>query len=109
MLMRVIRPLPQPLPPGRGAQPRSVATTERICSPLLGRGAGGEGSPYSTSTNSVTTLLLVKVVLVGRLRPRLFLGNDIPLHQVLKILVQRLHPELLPGLDRGIHLRNLVF
>ena len=46
-------------------------------------------------------------VLVGGLRARLGNRDDVALHEVLQVLVERLHAERPAGLDRGVHLRDL--
>src|SRR3990172_5614622 len=65
-------------------------------------------------SRSITCLLVpVEVplagerVLVSRLAARFGRGNDISLHKVLQILIERLHAELLAGLDGRVHLRHL--
>src|SRR5207247_10951720 len=49
-----------------------------------------------------------KVVLVGGLASRLGRGDDVAPHQFLQVLVEGLHAVLLPRLDGGVHLRDLV-
>src|SRR5437667_2353796 len=49
-----------------------------------------------------------KIVLVGSLAARLGRGDDVAPHQFLQVLVECLHAELLPRLDGGVHLRDLV-
>src|SRR3546814_226751 len=47
-------------------------------------------------------------ILVRRLGARFTQRNDIPAHEILQVLVQRLHAYILACLDGGIHLCNLV-
>src|SRR6266850_1510009 len=49
-----------------------------------------------------------EVVLVRGLAARLGRGDDIAPHQFLQVLVEGLHAKLLPRLDGGVHLRDLV-
>src|SRR6267378_1205395 len=49
-----------------------------------------------------------EIVLVRGLAPSLGRGNDVAPHQVLQVLVEGLHAEGLAGLDRRVHLRDLV-
>src|SRR5215467_5196879 len=49
-----------------------------------------------------------EVVLVGRLASRLAGRDHVAPHELLEILVQSLHAGLLAGLDRRVHLRDLV-
>src|SRR3990172_4563619 len=52
--------------------------------------------------------LSLEGVLVGSLGARLVDANEIALDQFLQVLVERLHADLRAGLDRRIHLRDLV-
>src|SRR5689334_4224460 len=49
-----------------------------------------------------------EIVLVGRFPARLASRDHVAPHQFLEILVERLHAEGLAGLDRRVHLRDLV-
>src|SRR6185437_13527290 len=46
-------------------------------------------------------------VLVGGLAARFGDRDEVAFDEVLQVLVERLHAERLPGLDRGVHLRHL--
>src|SRR5487761_2631343 len=49
------------------------------------------------------------VVFIGRFAARFGIRDYASFHEFLQVLVQRLHAELLTGLDRRVHLRDLGF
>src|SRR5688500_4892796 len=58
--------------------------------------------------DSVSRALAADEIILHRgLGPRFGHADEVALHQVLQVLVERLHAERLAGLDRRVHLRHL--
>ena len=51
----------------------------------------------------------LEIILVGGLSTRLLFANEAELREFFEILVQCLHPYVLTGLNRRIHLCDFVF
>src|SRR5258708_35055006 len=61
-----------------------------------------------SSANELAYVLAGEIILVGGLAARLAASDYVAPHQLLQVLVERLHADILAGLDRRVHLRDLV-